>query len=433
MKFTKRFTVRAALVIAAGGVIGAFGACKDGSGPGTNPPPPPPPPTGIPAPSGLTATPATTGNRIDLAWTDNSTNETGFRVDRCSGASCSNFAQVGANTAADIKAFVDTFGLVPATSYTYRVRAFGAGAADTSAWSNTSTAIIGSTQSTSFTMVGAGEITNCASLGSVATGNLIKGMLAQDTGMIVFTTGDNLMDAAAGSTYQDCFDPKWGEFKNRTYFAIGNGDYLGGRGIDGVHAYLGDRTIPQGQLGRSFDKGNWHIILLNTADWEQTSTQMQDANGPMNLWLAADLVNVPASKCIMVISWERRIYTTDAGGLGLQFNTKQAASLLYQAHGDLFVSAKDAIYARFPKTNNNGVAAADGFRQFIVGTGGRSLHAAIAPAGSPVEKQQGSNTPGSSNGVIKFKLNDNSYEWEFIPTVAGGFTDKSDAPVPCNQ
>ncbi|HET9387360.1 MAG TPA: fibronectin type III domain-containing protein [Gemmatimonadales bacterium] len=431
MKFTKRFTVRAALVIAAGGLIGALGACKKDDGVGPNPPPPPPPPPPMTAPSALSATPGT-GNRVDLAWTDNSTNETGFRVERCSGVGCTTYAQVGANTAANITAFVDTFGLVAATSYNYRVRAFGATAADTSAWSNTATAIVNSPPVPSQILVGAGEITSCASLGSVATANLIKGMLS-DPNVTVFTTGNNLTDTVPGSTYADCFAPKWGEFKDRTYFAIGNGDYMGGRGIDGVHEYLGDRTIPKGQLGRSIDIGNWHIILLNTADWEQSSADMQNPNGAMNTWLAADLVNVPAGKCIMAISWERRLYTTSSGGLGVNFNMKQAASLLYTAHADLLVSAKDAIYARFPKTNNDGVAAADGFRQFIVGTGGRSLHQAVTPAGSPVEAQQGNNTPGASNGVIKFKLNQDSYEWEFIPTVPGGFTDKSDAPIPCNQ
>src|SRR4051812_34818195 len=99
MKLTPQFMVRAALVLTAAGTIGAFGACKsDNVGP--NPPPPPPtPPSAIPAPSGLTAT-AASGTRIDLAWTDNSTTENGFRVERCSGAACSNFAQIGANTAA---------------------------------------------------------------------------------------------------------------------------------------------------------------------------------------------------------------------------------------------------------------------------------------------------------------------------------------------
>jgi len=257
--------------------------------------------------------------------------------------------------------------------------------------------------------------------------------LAADTIAIVFTAGNNLTDSMPNTTYADCFAPKWGDFKDRTYFAIGNGDYLGGRGTTGVYSYLGDRTRgPDGKGWYSIDKGNWHIIFLNTGDWEQTSAQLQDPNGPMNTWLATDLAAVPASKCIMAVPWNRRIYTASTGALGLQFNLKQAASLLYAAHADLLVTSYDKIYARFPQTDNNGVPAAYGFRQFIVGTGGRSLDKAVTPAGSPVEVQEGNNN-GNSNGVIKFTMTDNSYAWEFIPTLAGGFTDKSTAPVSCHQ
>jgi hypothetical protein len=429
--------LRAGLVLCAAGALGAFGACSKDNGTGPVPPPPPPPVSAIKAPVGLTASPVS-ASKINLAWTDSTANETGFRIDRCTGAGCSNFAQVGANLAANATTFSDS-GLTAATSYSYRARAFNA--TDTSSWTATVTATTLAAGSASFTMVGAGEITSCASTASVATGNIIKGILASDTSAIVFTAGDNLTDSLPNTTYADCYAPKWGDFKDRTYFAIGNGDYMGGRGAAGVYAYLPDRTKgPDGKGWYSIDKGNWHIVFLNSGDWEQTTAQLQDPNGPMNTWLATDLSTVPAGKCIMAISWNRRIYTTGAGELGLQFNLKQAASLLYAAHADLLVSAYDHLYARFPKTDNNGVAAADGFRQFLVGTGGTSLHTAITPHDdpgtaspiSPVEVQEGNNN-GNSNGVIKFTMTDNSYEWEFLPTLAGGFTDKSAAPIPCNN
>ena len=168
MKVTPRFTIRAALVLAAAGAIGAFGACKkDAVAPPPPPPVSPPPPPPLAAPSALSAT-AGTGNRIDLAWTDNSANETGFRVERCAGAGCTSFAQIGANTAADITTFADEFGLAVGTSYSYRVRAFNATA--TSDFSNTGSAITGSPPPAGQVMIGAGEITTCnASVGTSQT------------------------------------------------------------------------------------------------------------------------------------------------------------------------------------------------------------------------------------------------------------------------
>ena len=80
---------------------------------------PPPPPTH------LTAT-ALSSSRIDLAWQDNSSNETGFRVQRRVDGS-DNWIEIG-TTAANINTFSDE-GLEPHTLYHFRVLAFSANAA----------------------------------------------------------------------------------------------------------------------------------------------------------------------------------------------------------------------------------------------------------------------------------------------------------------
>jgi hypothetical protein len=82
------------------------------------------PPASIAAPSGLTAT-AVSRTQINLSWTDNSGNETGFKIERCKNANCTNYveiAQVGAN----VTTFADTT-VNRNTAYRYRVRAFNAG------------------------------------------------------------------------------------------------------------------------------------------------------------------------------------------------------------------------------------------------------------------------------------------------------------------
>jgi len=430
MKFTTRFTIRAALVLAAAGVIGAFGACKDGSGPPvTPPPPPPPPPPPIAAPSGLTAT-AGTGNRIDLAWTDNSANETGFKVERCSGAACANFAQIGANTAANVVAFADTFGLAAATSYSYRVRAFGATAADTSAFSTTATAVTGSPPVQGQVMIGAGEITTCSgSVGTSQTATLVQNQLTADPNAIVFTLGNNVGGAVDG-TYATCgFDASWGKFKSGMRVALGDGDF-DVVGTDGVYSYFGDRAgAPNGWY--SFDVGSsWHVIVLNTSTWQHGVNNMTAETGPSAMldWLAADLA-ANTKPCIMAVSWERRLYTSGTGTLGRNSNMNRISQMLYAAGADVLLSSKDKQYMRFPKTNVDGVADAAGFAQFVVGTGGRSLDAMHAPAaGNPVAAQFGGqgNAVPDSWGVVKFTLNASSYKWEFVPTLSGGFTDSGE-------
>jgi hypothetical protein len=72
------------------------------------------------APSDLVATPVS-GERIDLTWTDNSTDETGFRIERKTEPS-GTFALI-ATVGANVTKYYNT-GLQPGTTYTYRTRAF---------------------------------------------------------------------------------------------------------------------------------------------------------------------------------------------------------------------------------------------------------------------------------------------------------------------
>jgi hypothetical protein len=97
-------------------VLDAFGVTIDDET-GTTPNPPI-------APVGLTATPFN-ATEIDLAWTDNSADEAGSRIERCSGSGCTDFVQI-ATVAANVTNYSNT-GLSPSTTYTYRVRAYNAG------------------------------------------------------------------------------------------------------------------------------------------------------------------------------------------------------------------------------------------------------------------------------------------------------------------
>ena len=118
--------VRALLIFAFVSVLAACGTEIDAednspsrsSAPGTSTPPT--------APTGLSAT-AASDARIDLSW-NASTDDvgvTGYELQRCQGAACTNFAQIATPSASP---YSDTFSLLPSTTYRYRVRAIdGAG------------------------------------------------------------------------------------------------------------------------------------------------------------------------------------------------------------------------------------------------------------------------------------------------------------------
>jgi hypothetical protein len=75
-------------------------------------------------PTNLTAT-LQAGPQATLAWRDNATNETGFAVERCTGAACTAFAQIAVapprNNTGNTS-FVDTT-VAPGNTYRYRVAA----------------------------------------------------------------------------------------------------------------------------------------------------------------------------------------------------------------------------------------------------------------------------------------------------------------------
>jgi chitodextrinase len=128
------------------------------------------PPT---APTSLAAT-ASSSTQIGLTWTASTDNVgvTGYRVERCTGASCTSFAQIGTASTAT---FSDS-GLAASTSYSYRVRATDA-AGNLSTFSNIASATTSSSGGSNITVSVSprrGGLTTSQSLSITAT-------LANDT------------------------------------------------------------------------------------------------------------------------------------------------------------------------------------------------------------------------------------------------------------
>jgi glucose/arabinose dehydrogenase/fibronectin type 3 domain-containing protein len=111
---TYRFRVRA---VDAAGNLSTYSSIATATTPAV---PDNTPPT---APTGLTAT-APDSSQVGLSWTGSTDNVgvAGYRVERCQGAGCTNFAQIAAPTATS---YSDT-GVAPSTTYRYQVRAVDA-------------------------------------------------------------------------------------------------------------------------------------------------------------------------------------------------------------------------------------------------------------------------------------------------------------------
>ncbi|HLL73468.1 MAG TPA: T9SS-dependent M36 family metallopeptidase [Pyrinomonadaceae bacterium] len=86
------------------------------------------------APTGLVVTVPSQNGRLNVSWTDNSNNESGFKIERCTGANCTSFALVG-TVGAGVTS-ISNSNLARRTTYGYRVYAYNA--SGNSAYSNVS-------------------------------------------------------------------------------------------------------------------------------------------------------------------------------------------------------------------------------------------------------------------------------------------------------
>src|SRR5215216_6427830 len=61
-------------------------------------------------------------------------------------------------------------------------------------------------------IVAAGDIADCTREGDEATARLVSGM----EGATVLTLGDNAYPDASAQDFEECYEPTWGQFKERT-------------------------------------------------------------------------------------------------------------------------------------------------------------------------------------------------------------------------
>jgi hypothetical protein len=247
-------------------------------------------------------------------------------------------------------------------------------------------------------LVGAGDIARCDSDADSRTADLLD-----DIEGTVFTAGDNVYDSGTPREFATCYDESWGRHKDRTRPAPGNHDWRT-RALAGYFGYFGDAA--RGADGRSwysYDLGSWHVIVL---DSECDRVDGCDEDSDQGRWLAADLAASEAT-CTIAIWHVPRFSSGDEHGNDPSVGPFWDA--LYAAGAEVIVNGHDHDYERFAPQDPSGTSdRARGIRQFVAGTGGTSLRGFDDPvANSEVRAAE-------SQGVLKFTLRADSYDWEFI-------------------
>jgi hypothetical protein len=259
-------------------------------------------------------------------------------------------------------------------------------------------------------LVGAGDIADCGLDDDTATAKLIEGLPAA----AVFTAGDNVYPDGTAEQYRDCYDPTWGQFRDRTRPAPGNHD-SNTKDLAGYVAYFGAAAEPNGTSWYSYDLGTWHIVVLDS-DCAVVGGCGTDSD--QGRWLTADLAASNAS-CTLAI-WHHPRFSS--GEHGNDTSVAPFWQTLFDAGADVVINGHDHDYERFAPQDPDGQEdRARGIREFVVGTGGAALRT------FPTPRANSELRVATTHGVIELVLQKSSYRWTFRPTT-GDLTDAGSAP-----
>jgi len=214
------------------------------------------------------------------------------------------------------------------------------------------------------------------------------------------------------------YDRQFGHLEPITMPAPGNHEY-GTEGAMGYFEYFGAAAHgPEGYY--SFDVGAWHVVSMN-------SNVCGDGCGPGTPqydWLAADLAADHAA-CTLAFQhhpvfdwrpWQKFVDPDDPRPNGGSENAMYLDlwRLLDDEGVDVMLVGHNHLYHRWAPQHADGERAADGIRQFTVGTGGRSLYS----LGKKPQPENLLAVQNKSFGVLRMTLHDESYDysWVGLPT-----------------
>jgi hypothetical protein len=262
-------------------------------------------------------------------------------------------------------------------------------------------------QTATATLVGAGDIAACDTKHDRATARLLGRIPGT-----VFTLGDNVYPYGSAKNFRNCYGPTWGQYKYRTKPAVGNHEYLHYTVAGPYFDYFGWRAGRPGKGYYSYERGSWHIVVLNS-NCEKVGGCGR--RSPQGRWLRDNLADHP-SLCTLAY-FHHPLYTSGNGVVTPQ--VKPFWRMLHHRRADVILNGHAHRYERFAPMTPSGARSENGIREFVVGTGGEPGGDDTNFAKAPNLQRYKVRTPG----VLKLSLSADSYEWKFVHIAGRTFTD----------
>jgi hypothetical protein len=229
----------------------------------------------------------------------------------------------------------------------------------------------------------------------------------------VLALGDIQYEDGAYSKFLASYEPSWGRVKAITKPVPGNHEYRR-RGAVGYYRYFRAAAGDTARGYYSFDLGGWHLVALNS---NCSAVGGCDAGSPQAEWLRADLA---AHRAFCTLAyWHHPRFSSGLHGSDSTYESFWQA--LHDANADVVLVGHDHGYERFaPQDANGSLDRARGIREFVVGTGGKSLRSFVNIRANSEARDV------SSFGILELKLGVAAYGWRFRPAV-GSYEDSGSA------
>ena len=267
-------------------------------------------------------------------------------------------------------------------------------------------------------VVAAGDIAVCHTEGDETTARLVERI----GGATVLTLGDHAYPDGSAEDFNECYEPTWGRFKERTKPVPGNHEYET-EGASAYFEYFGEAAGDPEKGYYSYDLGSWHVVALNSncGEGEIRCAPRSDQVRWLEEDLAANAAADDEGRCTLAYMHHPRFSSGEEHGS--YDGVEPMWEALHEAGAEVVLSAHEHNYERFAPQDPEGRADPErGIRQFVVGTGGG---ASDYPILEPLPNSEVHND--ELYGVLKLTLRPKGYEWRFLSAGGGEFTDAGSA------
>jgi len=239
---------------------------------------------------------------------------------------------------------------------------------------------------------------------------------------LVLPLGDNQYETGSGDEYAAAYNLSWGRLRAISRPVPGNHEYQEDFTAKGYFDFFngpGAVTGLAGERGKgyySYNVGDWHFVALNSNCGHVRGGCA--VNSPQERWLRDDL-QANRRPCALAYAHHPR-FSSGINGSG--DNLAPLWQALYEYGVDVYLAGHDHHYERFAPQRPDGVSDPEhGVREFVVGTGGRS----ITPFRTVLPNSEVQDT--TSFGVLSMRLGPNSYQWKFLSSAGLPLADSGSA------